>query len=259
VHLAYFDDSGSEPSSNLCVFGAVVIPGDFFGVAEYWSKLVLQSLGVAESFQEFKAGELYFANGAFQGLDRNECRDAFALLVTVLTEFHLPFIYSAVDRSKLQDEPLFKSSHPVDVGFRMCLDQLDEWARGQVKPKKYSRIPKNMCVVIADECDGLLRKQMLTTFRKKRVRRPRPIEPGEKQEQLEHIHDSMYFGDSVDSIGLQIADACNWSMGRILRGMPLDPVVAMRVKDAAICSKPEPAWATHRRLFVSHEDDVQPV
>jgi len=123
LFLAYFDDSGSHPSSDICVYGGVVIPGDRFGFAEDWSNVVVGHLGIdGASFKEFKAGDLYFAKGVFSGLDQARCRECFLLLLNMLNVHRLPFIYSAVDRRRLQQEPLLGSKHPVDLAFGMCLN-----------------------------------------------------------------------------------------------------------------------------------------
>jgi hypothetical protein len=130
MYLSYFDDSGSEPSSDICVFGGVIIPGDFFGHAEAWSQTIIEHVGAdADSVDEFKAGQLYFANGAFDGLDKAKCREGFLLLVNALHVNRFPFIYSALDKQRLQQERMFASAHPVDVAFRMCLGQLESSGR----------------------------------------------------------------------------------------------------------------------------------
>jgi hypothetical protein len=256
LYLAYFDDSGSEPSSDLSVFGGVVINGDFFGHAEAWSQAVLEHVGIEpDTFEEFKASQLYYGNGAFDGCDKTKCREGFLILVNMLNVNRFPFIYSAVDRKALQQERLLASAHPVDVAFRMCLGQLELWARNQHGQRDglISVRYEDMCVVIADECDGALKRQMLTTFRQKRQRRR--IRAGDSSaEWLFHIHDSMYFGRSADSVGLQIADVANWTMHRMLTGLKTDNDILEQIRKVAICAKPDPDWPTYRRLFKDHAD-----
>jgi len=105
-----------------------------------------------------------------------------------------------------------------------------------------------MCVVIADECDGPLKKQMLATFRIKRIKRHLKPAGGELQRKW-HVHDSLYFGDSVDSVGLQIADAANWTTNRLLRGADVDIAIAKQLRAAAVCSTQEPEWSVYRHVF----------
>jgi hypothetical protein len=110
-----------------------------------------------------------------------------------------------------------------------------------------------MCIVIADECDGLLKRQMLSTFRHKRPKRR--IRAGDSSaEWLFHVHDSMYFGKSVDSVGLQFADAANWTIHRLLNGAETDGNILTEVRTVAICAKPEPDWTHYRHLFKDHAD-----
>jgi len=256
VYLSYFDDSGSEPTSDICVFGGVVIPGDFFGHAEAWTQNVIEHVGAnPDTLEEFKAGQLYFGNGPFDGLEKAKCRQGFLILMNALKVNRWPFIYSAVDRKQLQHERMFASAHPVDIAFRMCLGQLELWARSQhdTRDGMISVRYEDMCIVIADECDGGLKRQMLTTFRQKRPRRR--IRQGDSSlEWLFHVHDSMYFGKSVDSIGLQVADAANWTMHRLLSGSRTDANILDQLRSVAICAKPEPEWTAHRKLFRDHAD-----
>src|SRR5262249_236962 len=155
---------------------------------------------------------------------------------------------------------LLGSAHPVDVAFQMCLDALEAWARAQNK-KSYEEGSadvihiryESMCVVIADECDGPLKKQMLQTFRSKRDKTPFHS-MNDSSKRLFHIHDSMYFGDSKDSTGLQVADAANWAMHRYLRGDALDQQVVEQLTKVSICAKNGPNWTAYRQLFKDHAD-----
>lgn len=257
VYLAYFDDSGTDAKSDLCVFGGIVIPGDAFGHAESWASTAVSYLDMGDSFTEFKAGELYFANGRFAGRDQKKCREAFHLLLNTMVRHNTPFIYSAVHKPTLQKESLLGSAAPLDVAFRMCLGQLEQWARREHWDAQggYAVTYADMCVVIADECDAALKKQMLASFREKRRKHPFLTTDGHTiRESLFHIHDSMYFGASTDSVGLQVADAANWAMHRVLRGAEVDDLVIDQLKKCAMCAKPEPDWSRYRHLFRSHED-----
>jgi hypothetical protein len=81
VHLSYFDDSGSDNSSSICVFGGVVIEGNRFGFTEAWSHTAVEYLGISDSFDEFKASDLYFGVGPFAPAGKEKCREAFLLLL----------------------------------------------------------------------------------------------------------------------------------------------------------------------------------
>jgi hypothetical protein len=161
-----------------------------------------------------------------------------------------------VSRPELERESLFGSAHPVDVAFQMCLQRLEKWAREQ-HPPSFTVTPStaiivsldDMCVVIADECDKDVRRQLLKTFRAQR-RKQNPSNP----DGLFHVHDSMYFGDSVDSIGLQMADVACWTMRRILTGAPVDADIIEQLLKMSVCADVEPQWSAYRHLFRSHAD-----
>jgi hypothetical protein len=255
VYLCYFDDSGSDSTSPICVFGGIVVSGEDFGHAEAWSHVAVEHLGLDESFEEFKASDLYFGQRAFESIDKTKRREAFLVLLNALTVHGCPFIYAAIDKEQLQTVPLFGSAHPVDVAFQMCLGQLEQWARSRHDHRDgvLTVAYEDMCLVIADECDGNLKRQMLATFRRKRTKRR--IQGGEDvTHRLFHIHDSMYFGASRDSVGLQMADAANWCMRRYLCGEPLDDGLVDQLKKVSVCATVEPEWTQHRHIFKNHLD-----
>lgn len=256
VYLSYFDDSGSDPSSPLCVFGGVVVEGTQVPMLETAAQMAIFNLGVSyDSFQEFKAHELYYATGPFKGIDQQRCRSAFKCLMDSLFLRKAAFVYCAVNTAELEREPLFSSASPVDVAFNMCLKRLETWARAQ-HPPNFTVDPSSavvvclddLCLVIADDCDKHLRTQLQKTFRSKRRCKPA------KADGLLHIHDSMYFGDSVDSSGLQMADLANWTMRRILTGEAIEPAISAQLLKVAVCADVEPEWSSHRYLFRSHLD-----
>lgn len=255
LYLSYFDDSGSEPSSDLCVFGGVVIPGDVFGHAEAWSRVVVEHTGIPEArFNEFKASQLYFAQDQFDGCDSYKCREAFLVLLNSFVINKYPFIYCAVDRRRLEKIPLLGSAHPVDVAFRACLGRLEQWARAQHShPPGVMRVSyADMCVVIADDGDTGVHKQLQKTFRIMRRKRIGP--EAHTHDSLLHIHDSMYFGDSADSVGLQMADVASWTMRRYLLGLKTEQRMFDQLLKVAICAGPDPEWTKHSYLFKCHGD-----
>jgi hypothetical protein len=65
--------------------------------------------------------------------------------------------------------------------------------------------------------------------------------------------DDVFFGNSANSIGLQIADVCNWVMWRHLSGDPAANFYERLMEGTVICAKPEPEWTQYRHLFRSHD------
>jgi hypothetical protein len=61
----------------------------------------------------------------------------------------------------------------------------------------------------------------------------------------------MYFGDSKDSIGLQMADICNYFMMRKLRGED-DGEFFDTLQGRAICAMPDPEFAQCKEWLLTH-------
>jgi hypothetical protein len=76
--------------------------------------------------------------------------------------------------------------------------------------------------------------------------------PTAKPNRLLHVHDDMYFGDSRESVGLQVVDLCSFFMLRKLRGID-DPTFYMFMKDTAICAKPQPEWDLYKHVANCHD------
>jgi hypothetical protein len=60
---------------------------------------------------------------------------------------------------------------------------------------------------------------------------------------LWHAHDDLYFGDSKESVGLQMADLCNYFVWRHLCGKEDDQGFYKMFAEQIICAKAEPEWA----------------
>jgi len=63
----------------------------------------------------------------------------------------------------------------------------------------------------------------------------------------------MYFGNSRDSVGIQIADLCNYFMRRHLLKEEDEERFYEMFAGQAICAKPEPEWSTYRALLKTHD------
>jgi hypothetical protein len=65
-----------------------------------------------------------------------------------------------------------------------------------------------------DECSDKKQREVLhRTFRDLRSQKN-----AEEERMLNSLHDDMYFGDSRFSLGIQLADACSYFVGRHLEG-----------------------------------------
>jgi hypothetical protein len=262
---AYLDDSEVEGAIAIC--GAVIIPHGEFGWAERTHSLAVGQLFSAneidEKFQEFHAWELFKGEGSFKGFSQEERFEAIRILLMALDPFQLPFIYSAVDEKKLSKNPLSKSlfgtAHPLVACFKMCALGIEKWAQGrhlQNPPTVLVDYQDEYLFVADDTKDSHLKKKMRAAYRLLRAAHPYTMGV---ENRLHHAHDDLYFGDSRESVGIQLADLCTYFMQRHLskrdanakdEGEEFYEMFASR----AICARPEPEWSQYRELLLSHDD-----
>jgi hypothetical protein len=257
VYLAYLDDAGTDKHSPLVMFGAVIIPPDKFGYVEGLHSAAIQQIiavdEIEDRFSEFHATELFNGQGPFSGIDEHKRCDAIYVLLNAVKNEQLTYIYAAIDRKKLRKSPL-GSANPLDVAFRICALGIEDWARKQHSHPASNTVKldwKDMCLFIMDDTsDKPLKDQLRKSYRELRNARPF-IPPHENR--LWHAHDDMYFGDSRDSIGIQLADLCNYFMWRHLLKKDGGEEFFGVFSDRAQCAKPQPEWDTYRNLFWEHE------
>jgi hypothetical protein len=258
VHLAYMDDAGTDKHSPVVMVGAVIVMADKFGSLEVMHSNAIQKLfaveEIEEKFKEFHASELYDGSGPFDGIDEKKRYDAIETLLASFAMGNLSYVYAAVDRKKLLQSAL-GSSNPVDVAFRMCLLGSEDWARAQHSnfPGHISVDFKDMCLFLMDDTDDkALKQQLRRSYRNLRVSRPY-IPPHENR--LWHAHDDLYFGDSRDSVGIQMADTCNYFMWRQLLKKDDGEGFYRLFANNAQCAKPKPEWDKLRDLFWTHDEN----
>lgn len=270
MHLAYLDDSQQQGS--LAMFGAVVMPHGEFGWAERMHSIAVEQLfpadEIEERFQEFHAFELFNGEGAFKGISQEKRFTAITLLLMAVRDHHLPFIYAAIDEKKLAQsalsQGLFETAHPLVAAFKLCLLGVEKWAlsRHAQDEMGYRVDYADQYLLIADDTkDQELKKRLRNSYRLLRAARPYVLKSPNR---LWHAHDAMYFGDSRDSVGIQLADLCTYFMQRRLLKRDCntkdksDEFYEMFFGQA-ICAKPEPEWTQHRELFLCHDAASGPV
>jgi uncharacterized protein DUF3800 len=110
---------------------------------------------------------------------------------------------------------------------------------------------KDLCLFIMDDTeDKALKNQLRSSYRCLRAARPY-IPPHDSR--LWHAHDDLYFGDSRNSVGIQIVDLCNYFMWRHLLQKEGGEEFYDMLAEQAICAKPEPEWSLYHDLFVAHD------
>ncbi len=263
MHLAYLDDSQFE--SSLAMFGAVIMPHGAFGFAERVHSIAIEQLFTLddiENFQEFHARDLFLGEGTFKGAPEDRRFDAITVLLQAMTHYDMPFIFSALDVNKLQKKEisrsLFETAPPSVAAFKMCLLGIESWAQNQHEQRdpKVRRIDYNdQYMVIVDETkDQELKKRLRNSYRL--LREPRPY-IGPNKNRLWHAHDAMFFCDSRDSIGIQIADLCTYFMQRHLSKRNPEHKdesegFYQMFSHLIQCAKPEPEWSQYSDVFLSH-------
>ena len=96
-------------------------------------------------------------------------------------------------------------------------------------------------MLITDETkDGHLKAAIRNGFKALRGRL-RPPEWSAKRRW--RVHDDIYFGDSRDSLGIQVADLCNYFLKRKLEGKNNNDQFYKFYARNLICSKAEPEWS----------------
>jgi hypothetical protein len=231
VYLAYFDDSNSKQKDRkFQVLTAVLIEDQKFNDTE-----VVMGISVADlipedklsDFQEFKAYELFGGYGPFDGVDVDKRMHAIEWLLGIVRDFKMPVFYCAIDQQLLRSKS-YASANPLDMAFRNCSHAIEEWVR--------KAAPRDLILLIADEC-GKDKATLKASFREMRSKiRPPNYEAGK----CGHLHDDMYFGDSRDSIGIQLADLCGYFIAKHLEGDVSGEGFYQIIKDQIVYYKVEP-------------------
>lgn len=256
MHLAYLDDSGTTEHSQFVMFGAVIIPHGMFGSVENLHCAAIQQFfsrdEIEDRFQEFHSSALFNGAEPFNDIPQEKRFDAIRVLLTAVQVEGLPYIYAAVDRKKLKESPV-ATADARDMAFRLCVLGVEEWARS-MHPQRNGTIQldfKDLCLFVVDDTtDNALKKQLRSSYRALRV--AHPYIPPHKH-RLWHAHDDLYFGDSRESIGIQMADVCNYFMWRHLVQKEGGEEFYDAFVGQAIAAKPEPEWSMYRGLFVAHD------
>ncbi len=137
---------------------------------------------------------------------------------------------------------------------------MERWAQDQHSQDHKETVKvdyKDQYVLIADETNNQeLKKGFRNSYRLLRAVRPYLRNA---QNRLWHAHDAMYFGDSKESVGIQLADLCAYFVQRRLSRTNIQnkdegDLFYDMFAEQVTCAKPEPEWTEHRELFLSLDD-----
>jgi Protein of unknown function (DUF3800) len=257
VHLAYFDETGTDGHSSVAMFGALIVPAGKFGYLSSLHDVAIRQIlpsDKVDDFNEFHAGDLYRGDGVFAEIDEEKRFNAIRVLLATMRSENLAFIYSATDRKQVANSP-FGVVRPIHAAFHMCLLGVEIWARARHLPASGGKGVRidwgDTYLCILDDCnDKNLKSEYRSTYRRLRTKHPYA---NVDKTRLWHAHDDMFFADSTDCVGVQVADLCCYFVRMHLEGIPDKGDFFQLIAPQVVCSKPEPEWSQFGHLFRSHE------
>ena len=224
VYIAYLDDSGST-GGNLAdsqspfqvVTSVLFADAADFTLSEYMLGNIIDQ-HVPEEMRdafEFHASDLWNCRKPFESLTKNQAVNIIQQCFDLIRGTQLPISFGAVDKRKLQQQ-IYSTANPIDMAFRLCVEGVESEMH-----KRESALDRSgavgfseLAVLICDESKAY-HYAIKNAFRQYR-RKIRSLERHNRG-RLKHIVDDIFFGDSSDSIGIQIADICGFAIGRHLR------------------------------------------
>jgi hypothetical protein len=145
------------------------------------------------------------------------------------------------------------SAFGINAAFHMCLLGVEDWATANHPSMRHPEVKaiktldwQDTVLYVFDDCDKEQKEQFRNIYRTLRVRYPW-VPPHDNR--LWHAHDSMFFSDSKDSVGIQMADLCNYFLKRHLSGEVEPQNFYQMFAEQIICATPERAWRDLGALF----------
>ncbi len=163
MHLAYLDDSDTKQKPRkLQVMSGVIVEDKKFKMVEIGMRSIRDVLVPPEridQFEEFHASELYGGYGVFEGIDQKQRFEAIRRLLSLIEYADMAVVYGAVDIAKAKEQ-IYGSADVLDMAFRMCAQQIYEWAKQRIigaeeldEDTIVSNWLQELVILIVDECD----------------------------------------------------------------------------------------------------------
>jgi Protein of unknown function (DUF3800) len=205
VRLVYFDESGigDEETQPITVVAAVIVHGDQQARSiNRQAAKILKSLPENKQRRfEFKA-DLMFAHYRKFG-DESRYLPMMIGFLEILRRFELPICWWGVDRAGLREQRLDRI-RSQDAAFALCSICVEKWFQ------RFADNEGGLCIS-DDARSEVLLHAAIQEFRLRGF-------PEANIEQMEHLVDGIYFGDSKSSIGLQMADFASFFLRKRLEG-----------------------------------------
>jgi hypothetical protein len=234
MYIAYMDDSRAKPKdSTYQVLTAVIMNANLIIHTEMMMAAALSGLIPQEKrveFEEFKAWELFGGYGVFEGVEQTLRHSTIATLLSSVCAVGASIVYGAVNIPLLR-EKIYGSAEPLDVCFRRCVEGISKWMKDNASG--------NQALLIADDCDPKIKSVMSKSFRQ--MRQQLTSFPQIIDSLPWNLHDGLYFGNSVDSIGIQLADLCSYFIAKHLEGDPSGEGFFKLIEKSIVYSKIDPA------------------
>ena len=228
MYLSYVDDSGTsgcnldDKKVPFQVVGGPIIHEDLYGSLETRLAVAVESLVPEEQWDSFEFHACDLFNGAppFESIEKDKRHSLISTALEWIRKLNIPVLYGAIDKGKLKTQ-IFSSAKPMDIAFRLYLQTLDEWFEATYEEKYAKNVsdtkewPRGL--LISDDSRKEVRNDMQRALREN-LSKPKA---GQNPNGLGmHVFDDVYFGDSKNSTGLQLADICVYVIARHLGNKP---------------------------------------
>ncbi len=252
MYFAYTDDSKAKYNQvQWQIMATVLVKDSEFHTLEAMMSVVSDNVIPPQKqaqFTEFKASEIYGGYGIYEGIPKSVRHAAISTLLSFLRDTDIMVVYGALNLDHLKKQN-YASANRFDVVFRICARGVEYWMGQQLErqfqqycaeetPNQHVRFD-DKALFIVDECNEnnpVLRQ----TFRDLR----RSYRQADDKSVLEHVFDDMYFGDSKFSVGIQLADACAFFVGKHVSGDPETEQFYALIEPHVVYHEIEPADAT---------------
>jgi Protein of unknown function (DUF3800) len=221
VRVVYSDESGmgSTKDEPITVIAALMMNMD-----EHWPNIEAELARIKSEIpssllheeREIKGGRLYSAERKVQRLravgeqpapDLEKARDILFRILAITANYPTPIFYGAVDRlgyeAEVKNRPRSATAH--DVAFDSCLSGVERVAHAGLRRDE-------QILWIHDRRSEDEEKQTKTGLHWVRFVNQMGWDLNAKQyvgrQSIRRVADAIYFGDSKDSLALQLADVC---------------------------------------------------
>jgi hypothetical protein len=226
VRLIYFDEAGSsqdEIQEPIITVASVLLHGDLqTGPIEQEAEGIIADLVPGELRRnfEFHGKELFSGSDKLKGWPRDERYAALRAFMELVSKHNLPVHAISIVKegfwksaARLEKDGLSRETHPYilhEAAFMNCAIAVEAWFRHN------AQFERGFCV--ADETKA--RNTLKNNFRELRKDSTvfATLEIGSDNGRLDHLIDTIYFGDSRESIFLQLADCCAYFIKRTVMG-----------------------------------------